>query len=83
MGVLEVDPLKVPIQAGFDWLKAGNRREYLRGRLENGRAIIYRNQSSGVLRSAAWADGLVEVMEERTLVQGDWVYFIPLSEVLG
>nr|WP_218646461.1 gephyrin-like molybdotransferase Glp [Pseudomonas umsongensis] len=83
MGVLEVEPLKVQVPAGFDWPKAGNRREYLRGRLENGRAILYSNQSSGVLRSAAWADGLVEVMEERTLVPGDVVYFIPLSEVLG
>ncbi|EPA97689.1 gephyrin-like molybdotransferase Glp [Pseudomonas sp. G5(2012)] len=83
MGVLEVEPLKVQVPAGFDWPKAGNRREYLRGRLENGRAIIYSNQSSGVLRSAAWADGLVEVMEQRTLVPGDVVYFIPLSEVLG
>ena len=82
-GVQEVEPLKVQVQAGFDWLKAGNRREYLRGRLENGRAIIYGNQSSGVLRSAAWADGLVEVLEDRTLVAGDSVYFIPLSEVLG
>ena len=72
---------KVP--AGFVWPKPGNRREYLRGRLENGRAIIYRNQSSGVLRSAAWAEGLVEVLEESTLVEGDWVNFIPLSEVLG
>jgi molybdopterin molybdotransferase len=83
MGVLEVEPLKVQVPAGFDWPKAGNRREYLRGRLQNGRAILYSNQSSGVLRSAAWADGLVEVMEERTLVPGDVVYFIPLSEVLG
>jgi molybdopterin molybdotransferase len=83
VGVMDVEPLKVQVPAGFDWHKAGNRREYLRGRLENGRAIIYRNQSSGVLRSAAWADGLVEVMEERTLVEGESVYFIPLSEVLG
>ena len=82
-GVKEVEPLKVPVQAGFDWLKAGNRREYLRGRLENGRAIIYRNQSSGVLRSAAWADGLVEVRENSTLVEGDVVRFIPFSELLG
>jgi molybdopterin molybdotransferase len=83
MGVKEVEPLKFQVPAGFAWPKAGNRREYLRGRLENGRAIIYRNQSSGVLRSAAWADGLVEVLEDRTLVEGDWVSFIPLSEVLG
>jgi molybdopterin molybdotransferase len=78
-GVKEVEPLKVQVQAGFDWPKAGNRREYLRGRLELGRAIIYKNQSSGVLRSAAWADGLVEVLEDRTLVAGDSVYFIPFS----
>ncbi|MFS2198639.1 gephyrin-like molybdotransferase Glp [Pseudomonas sp. Pseusp3] len=82
-GVKEVEPLKVQVPAGFNWLQPGNRREYLRGRLENGRATIYKNQSSGVLRSAAWADGLVEVLEGRTLVQGDGVFFIPLSEVLG
>ncbi|NWD77022.1 molybdopterin molybdotransferase MoeA [Pseudomonas gingeri] len=82
-GVQEVQPLQFKVPAGFVWPKPGNRREYLRGRLENGRAIIYRNQSSGVLRSAAWAEGLVEVLEESTLVEGDWVNFIPLSEVLG
>ncbi|MDV3440040.1 molybdopterin molybdenumtransferase MoeA, partial [Pseudomonas otitidis] len=49
--------------------------------LENGRAVIYRNQSSGVLRSAAWADGLVEVLEGTTLAEGDLLRFIPLSEL--
>ncbi|WP_095107526.1 gephyrin-like molybdotransferase Glp [Pseudomonas sp. Irchel 3E20] len=83
MGVQAVEPLKFPVPAGFAWPKPGNRREYLRARLEQGRAIIYRNQSSGVLRSAAWAEGLVEVMEGSTLVEGDWVNFIPLSEMLG
>ncbi|NNB04373.1 molybdopterin molybdotransferase MoeA [Pseudomonas fragi] len=82
-GVQAVAPLKFQVPAGFVWPKLGNRREYLRGRLEQGRAVIYKNQSSGVLRSAAWAEGLVEVLEERTLVEGDWVGFIPLSEVLG
>ena len=82
-GVQDVEPLKFQVPAGFDWPMAGNRREYLRGRLENGQAIIYKNQSSGVLRSAAWAEGLVEVREDRTLVEGELVGFIPLSEVLG
>ncbi|WP_282354270.1 gephyrin-like molybdotransferase Glp [Pseudomonas sp. PS01303] len=82
-GVQDVEPLKFRVSAGFNWPVAGNRREYLRGRLEQGRAIIYRNQSSGVLRSAAWADGLVEVLEGRTLIEGDEVFFIPLSELLG
>ncbi len=83
LGVQDVEPLKFAVPAGFVWPVAGNRREYLRGRLEQGRAIIYRNQSSGVLRSAAWADGLVEVREGRTLSEGDAVSFIPLSDLLG
>jgi molybdopterin molybdotransferase len=82
-GVQAVAPLKFQVPAGFVWAKPGNRREYLRGRLDQGRAIIYKNQSSGVLRSAAWADGLVEVLEGSTLAEGDGVGFIPLSEVLG
>jgi molybdopterin molybdotransferase len=83
LGVQDITPLQFSVPAGFDWPRAGNRREYLRARLENGRAVIYPNQSSGVLRSAAWAHGLVEVREERTLQAGEPVVFIPLSEVLG
>ncbi len=82
-GVQEVQPLRFEVPAGFVWPKPGNRREYLRGRIEQGKAIIYRNQSSGVLRSAAWAEGFVEVMEGTTLAIGDRVNFIPLSEVLN
>ncbi|WP_236178088.1 MULTISPECIES: molybdopterin molybdotransferase MoeA [Pseudomonas] len=82
-GVQDVEPLTFSVPAGFVWPQAGNRREFLRGRLEQGRAIIYRNQSSGVLRSAAWAEGLVEVREGRVLAEGDLVPFIPLNELLG
>ncbi|WP_435636068.1 molybdopterin molybdotransferase MoeA [Pseudomonas solani] len=81
LGVDQVAPLGFPVPAGFTWSKPGNRREYLRARLENGRAVIYRNQSSGVLRSAAWAEGLVEVLEGTTLAEGDSLRFIPLSEL--
>ncbi|MGL4315095.1 MAG: molybdopterin molybdotransferase MoeA [Pseudomonas sp.] len=83
LGVADVAPLSVEVPAGFTWNKAGTRREYLRARLEQGRAVLYPNQSSGVLRSAAWADGLVEVLEQRTLVEGEMVRFIPLSELLA
>ncbi|WP_041770205.1 gephyrin-like molybdotransferase Glp [Metapseudomonas resinovorans] len=81
LGVEEVQPLGFAVPAGFTWRKPGNRREYLRARLENGRAVIYPNQSSGVLRSAAWAEGLVEVLEGTTLAEGDTLRFIPLSEL--
>lgn len=82
-GVTDVEPLRFEVPVGFEWPKPGNRREYLRGRIEQGKAIIYRNQSSGVLRSAAWAEGFVEVLEGTTLTMGDTVNFIPLSEVLN
>ncbi|MGG5289930.1 molybdopterin molybdotransferase MoeA [Pseudomonas shirazensis] len=82
-GVENVTPLQFSVPAGFDWPKAGTRREYLRARIEDGRVRIYKNQSSGVLRSAAWAEGLVEVREGSTPQQGDSVSFIPLSELLG
>nr|GFD51823.1 hypothetical protein [Tanacetum cinerariifolium] len=83
LGVQDVKPLQFKVPAGFVWDKPGNRREYLRGRLEQGRLIAYRNQSSGVLRSAAWADGLIEVIEGTTVAEGDLLNFIPMSEVMG
>ncbi|QXH55175.1 molybdopterin molybdotransferase MoeA [Pseudomonas maumuensis] len=83
LGVGNVAPLSFSVPAGFDWPKAGTRREYLRARIEEGRVRIYKNQSSGVLRSAAWADGVVEVLEGSTPRQGDAVRFIPFSELLG
>ncbi|WP_248921158.1 molybdopterin molybdotransferase MoeA [Pseudomonas entomophila] len=82
-GVTDVAPLRFSVPAGFDWPKPGARREYLRARIEDGRVRIYKNQSSGVLRSAAWAEGVVEVREGSTPRQGDPVPFIPFSELLG
>lgn len=71
-----------PVAAGFDWPVAGNRREYLRARLQisaSGEltAVIFPNQGSGVLTSAAWADGLVDIAIDQTVKSGDKVMFIP------
>ena len=82
LGMQKVEPLRLQVPAGFNRTKPGNRREYLRARLENGRAVPYANQSSGVLLSAAWAEGLAEVREGTTLAEGDWLNFIPFSELL-
>nr|WP_269807341.1 gephyrin-like molybdotransferase Glp [Pseudomonas sp. NMI795_08] len=82
-GVAAVAPLRFSVPAGFDWPKPGNRREYLRARIEDGQVRIYKNQSSGVLRSAAWAEGVVEVREGSMPRQGELVPFIPFSELLG
>lgn len=83
LGVQKVEPLGFSVPAGFSWTKPGKRREYLRARLESGRVVPYSNQSSGVLRSAAWAEGLAEVLEGTTLKEGDSLRFIPMSELLG
>ncbi|ROO08170.1 molybdopterin molybdenumtransferase MoeA [Pseudomonas fluorescens] len=80
-GVEDVMPLSFTVNAGFDWHKPGSRREYLRVRLEAGRAVLYPNQSSGVLLGATWADGLVEIPENSTHNLGDPLRFIPFNEL--
>ncbi|MDP2433389.1 MAG: molybdopterin molybdotransferase MoeA [Pseudomonadota bacterium] len=70
------------VPAGFDWTKPGKRREFLRARLEDGWAMLYPNQGSGVLTSLAWADGLVDIEAGASVENGDRVRFIPLSELL-
>ena len=83
MGARQVEPLSVEVPAGFNWTKPGKRREYLRARLESGRVELYANQSSSILRSAAWADGLVEVREHSLVKEGDPVRFIAFAQLLG
>lgn len=79
LGVERLAPLRFSVPAAFAWPRAGGRREFLRARLEQGRAVLHGNQSSGVLRSAAWADGLVEIREGSVLAEGDAVTFIPFG----
>ena len=77
MGGVWQPPLVFPVPAGFDRSKVGNRREYMRARLEDGRAVLFPNQSSGALTSVAWASGLVEIEAGATVKSGDMVRFIP------
>jgi molybdopterin molybdotransferase len=83
LGVEQVRPLRLQVPAGFAWSRAGSRREYLRVRLEDGRAVAHPNQSSGLLVSADWADGLLEIPEQATFDVGEPVSFIPFSELFG
>ncbi|MDP1926888.1 MAG: molybdopterin molybdotransferase MoeA [Thiobacillus sp.] len=84
MGAAQVLYRAFPVQAGFAWNKPGARREFLRAQIQpNGRAAIYPNQGSGVLTSCAWSDGVVDIDVGQTVQPGDWVRFIPLSELLS
>jgi len=69
--------------AGFDQPKADRRREFLRARIgEDGLLELFPNQSSGVLTSAAWADGLIDNPAGVQIKRGDQVRFLPFSELL-
>ena len=51
----------LPLRADFDWPSADKRREFLRVRLNAAGGLdLFANQSSGVLTSTVWADGLVD-----------------------
>ncbi len=83
MGAAARPPLAFAVPAGFAWDKPGKRREFLRARIEDGRAVLHPNQSSGVLTSAAWADGLVDLDIGATVRPGDPVRFLPLTELMA
>ena len=84
MGAADVLYRAFAVQADFAWSKPGTRREFLRARLQpDGRLALFPNQSSGVLTSCAWADGLVDLPIGQTIRPGDWVRFIPFSELLA
>ena len=77
-------PAGLPLRAAFDWPKPDKRREFLRVRLNGDGALeLFANQSSGVLTSVVWADGLVDNPPGQTIVQGDVVRFLPLSALIA
>ena len=83
MGAMVTPAQSFTVTSGFNRQKPGKRREFMRARLEEGRAVLYPNQSSGVLTSLVWAHGLVDVDSGVTLKAGDPVRYLPLSELLS
>ena len=76
-------PQSYPMRADFDWLKADRRNEFLRVKLNSGGGLdLFPNQSSGVLTSASWGDGLVDVPPNQPIKAGDLVKYIPFDALL-
>jgi molybdopterin molybdotransferase len=74
----------VKLPAHFDWPRADKRREFLRARRDpQGGLELFPNQSSGVLTSTVWADGLIDLPAGQTIARGDLVRFLPLAELLA
>jgi molybdopterin molybdotransferase len=77
-------PQSYPMRADFDWLKADRRNEFLRVKINaQGGLDIFPNQSSGVLTSASWGDGLVDCPPGDTFKSGDLVKYIPFAALLS
>lgn len=71
------------MRAGFDWPGPDGRREFLRARRDaDGALALFANQSSAVLTSTSWADGLVDVPPGVAIRRGDEVRFIPFAQLL-
>jgi len=74
----------IAVEAHFDWPRPDKRREFLRVRRNAGGGLdLFTNQSSGVLTSAVWGDGLVDLAPGQTVTQGQTVRFIPFSELMA
>jgi molybdopterin molybdotransferase len=86
-GRLHIHPVGQQVVARFSVGSASMRREFVRARLEQDRGATvvkaFPNQSSGVLSSACWADGLAVVPEHSTLSPGDIITYFPFSELVG
>jgi len=83
-GAAEVAPVGYALRADFDWPRGDRRREFLRVRRNaEGGLDLFRNQSSGVLTSSVWGDGLIDNAPGNTIARGDTVHFIPFSELLA
>ncbi|MEK8048476.1 gephyrin-like molybdotransferase Glp [Ideonella margarita] len=78
-------PVALPLRAAFDWPKPDKiRREFMRARLNaEGQVELFPNQSSGVLTSAVWADGLIDNPAGCVIRPGDTVRFLPLATLIG
>jgi molybdopterin molybdotransferase len=74
---------RLNLPAHFEVPKADRRREFLRVRLNaQGGLDLFPNQSSGVLTSAVWGDGLVDKPAGSTIQHGDRVSYLSFADLL-
>ena len=77
-------PTAIEARADFDWTKPDRRREFLRVRRNaEGGLDLFANQSSGVLTSTVWGDGVVDNPPQQAIRRGDLVRYLPFAELLS
>jgi len=83
-GAQQSAPRGMTLRADFDWPKPDPRREFLRARINaEGGLDNFANQSSAVLTSTVWADGLIDNPAGQAITCGDAVRFFPFAELLS
>jgi len=82
-GATAIAPRSYAMRADFDWPQPDVRREFLRVRINSAGGLeLFPNQSSAVLTSAVWGDGVVDVAPRQQIAQGYTVRFLPFAELL-
>lgn len=82
-GVIDDAPKSIAACADFTWSGTEKRREFLRVRLNAaGHLELFPNQSSGVLTSAVWGDGLVDNPPLTPIAPGDTVRYFPFASLV-
>ena len=82
-GATEVAAKSIVLPAHFTWARADKRREFVRVRRNAAGGLdLFPNQSSGVLTSAVWGDGVVDIPAGTTLAHGDRVSYLSFAELL-
>ena len=83
-GLNNVYPKPYPLAISFTIKKSGKRREFIRVRRNSDNILeLHPNQSSGMLSSASWAEGLAVIMEDTAPQKGDLVSFIPFDTLFN
>ena len=82
-GVQNVAPKALMLRADFTLAKGDRRNEFLRARINaEGGLDLFPNQSSGVLTSTVWGDGLIDNPPNNSIAKGDLVRFIAFSDLM-
>ena len=74
------DPQGFDLPAAFSKNKKPGRREYLRARMRDGQAEVFKSEGSGRVSSLSWAEGLVELPDGPAQIKpGHKVRYIPFG----
>ena len=83
-GVADVSCPAQTLPAHFVMPRADKRREFMRVRRNaHGGLDLFPNQSSGVLTSAVWGDGVMDLPAGTTVAHGDPVRYLSFADLLA